>query len=313
MKILVSGGFGYLGGRIAQSLSAEGHKIVLGTRTKKNPPKWLPDAKVVQIEWNNSELLMDICSGFDVIIHAAGMNSQDCLLDPEGAIEFNGNSTEKLVKASIDAKVTKLIYLSTVHVYCSPLHGEITEESPIINSHPYASSHILGENTVLFHSNASKNFEGIVLRLSNAVRSPLHKNANCWMLAINDFCHQIVKKRIIEVNSPAAVQRDFFPITLLCKTINSIVFKDSLKENIINVSSSKTKSLSEITEIIARRTEKLFRFKPKIVFKNKDFISNKSNLKISNNRLGEILDIEDSLELEIDQLLLNCKEWFGGK
>ena len=66
------------------------------------------------------------------------MNAQDSLIDPKEAIEFNGRSTERLVIASIDAKVSKFIYLSTAHVYCSPLHGEISEESPILNKHPYA-------------------------------------------------------------------------------------------------------------------------------------------------------------------------------
>ena len=310
MRILVTGGFGYLGGRIAQSLSSEGHKIVLGSRKKQYSPKWLPDAEVVQIEWDNSECLFDICFKVDVIVHAAGMNSQDSLLDPEGAIKSNGKSTEKLVQASIDAKVFKFIYLSTAHVYCSPLHGKITEESPLLNKHPYASSHSIGEDALIFHSKTAKNFEGIVLRLSNGVGVPANRNANCWMLAVNDFCRQAMESGVIEINSPSGVERDFFPITLLCDTINSIVCLDKTNKNIINVSSSKTKSLQEIIEIITNRTEKLFGFKPEIVFKNKDLISNKPALKISNNKLSEIVQIEDSLELEIDQLLLKCKEWF---
>ena len=313
MRILVTGGFGYLGGRIAQSLSAEGHKIVLGSRAKQQSPRWLPEADIVQIEWNNSECLLAICDEIDVIVHAAGMNAQDCLLDPEGAIEFNGNSTERLVKASIDARVSKFIYLSTAHVYCSPLHGEITEENPILNKHPYALSHNIGEDAILFHSKAAKNFEGVILRLSNGVGVPTNRNANCWMLAVNDFCRQAMESGTIEINSPSVVERDFFPIELLCKTINSIIFLDNLNENIINISSSKTKSLLQIIEIITKRAEKLFGFKPEIVFKNNDLISNKANLKISNNKLRKIVKIEDSLELEIDQLLLKCNEWFGNE
>jgi len=313
MRVLVTGGFGYLGGRIAQSLSAKGYKIVLGSRTKQQSPKWLPDADVVQIEWNNSDCLLAICGEIDVIVHTAGMNAQDCLIDPEGAIKFNGKSTERLVKASIDAKVSKFIYLSTAHVYCSPLCGEITEENPILNKHPYALSHKMGEDTILFQSKNAKNFEGTILRLSNGVGVPANKNANCWMLAVNDFCRQAMESGIIEINSPSAVERDFFPIELLCKTINSIIFLDNLNENIINVSSARTKSLLQIIEIITKRTEKLFGFKPKIVFKNNDLLSKKANLKISNNKLRKIVKIEDNLESEIDQLLLKCNEWFGNE
>jgi UDP-glucose 4-epimerase len=313
MRILVTGGFGYLGGRIAQSLSAEGHKIVLGSRTKQQSPRWLPDSDVVQIEWNNSECLLAICGEIDVIVHAAGMNAQDCLLDPEGAIEFNSKSTERLVKASINAKVSKFIYLSTAHVYCSPLNGKITEESPVLNKHPYALSHKIAEDAILFHSKDAKNFEGTILRLSNGVGVPANRNANCWMLAVNDFCRQIMESGTIEINSPSTVKRDFFPIELLCKTINSIIFLDNLNEKIINVSSSKTKSLLQIIEIITKRTEKLFGFKPKIIFKNNDLITIKANLKISNNKLRKIVKIEDNLELELDQLLLKCNEWFGNE
>jgi UDP-glucose 4-epimerase len=313
MRVLVTGGFGYLGGRIAQSLYFNGHKTILGSRIKQESPSWLPKAETAKLEWNNLENLRAICNGVDIIIHAAGVNAQDSLLDPLGAIEFNGVATERLVNASIEAKVSKFIYLSTAHVYCSPLDGEITEESLLLNKHPYASSHSIGEDALLSISKTAKNFEGIILRLSNGVGAPANRNSNCWMLAVNDFCRQVIENGKIEVNSPQGIERDFFPISLLCNTINSIINLVKLDEDIINVSSSKTKSLLEIIEIINKRSEKLFGFKPEAVFKNKDLISNKVNLKISNNKLRKIVTIEDSLELEIDQLLLRCKEWFGRK
>jgi UDP-glucose 4-epimerase len=313
MRILVTGGFGYLGGRIAQSLSSKGHKIILGSRKKQESPSWLPKAETVQIEWNNVENLRAICNGVDVIVHAAGMNAQECLSDPVGAIEFNGVATERLVKASIGAKVSKFIYLSTAHVYCSPLIGEITEESYLLNEHPYATSHRVGEDALLFLSQTAKFFKGVVLRLSNGVGAPANRNSNCWMLAVNDFCRQAIENGKIEINSPQGVERDFIPISLLGNTISSIINLDKLDEDIINVSSSKTKSLLEIIEIITKRSEKLFGFKPEVVFRNKDLISNKATLIISNNKLREIVEIEDSLESEIDQLLLKCKEWFGRK
>ena len=313
MRVLVTGGFGYLGGRIAQSLSSKGYKIILGSRKKQDSPSWLPKAEPVQIEWNNVENLRAICGGVDVIVHTAGMNSQECFSEPVGAFEFNGIATARLVNASIETEVSKFIYLSTAHVYCSPLIGEITEDSRLLNNHPYATSHSKGEDALLFPSQTTKNFKGFVLRLSNGVGAPAHRNANCWMLAVNDFCRQAIENGKIEINSPKGVERDFFPIAILCSAINSIVSNEDLDEGIINVSSSKTKSLKEIIEIITKRTEKLFGFKPEIVFKNKDLISSKVNLKISNNKLRKIVKIEDSLELEIDQLLLRCKEWFGSE
>ena len=313
MRVLVTGGFGYLGGRIAQSLYSNGHKIILGSRKRYESPSWLPKVETAQLEWNNVESLRAICEEVDVIVHAAGVNSQDSLLDPLGAIEFNGDATKRLVKASIGARVSNFIYLSTAHVYCSPLTGEITEESFLLNEHPYASSHRLGEEYLLSLSQTENFFNGVVLRLSNGVGAPTNRNSNCWMLAVNDFCRQLVENGKIEVNSSQGIERDFFPISLLCNTICSIINLDKMEEKIINVSSAKAKSLLEIIEIISKRSEKLFGFKPEVDFKNKDLISNKVNLKISNNKLRKIVKIEDNLELEIDQLLLSCREWFGRK
>jgi UDP-glucose 4-epimerase len=313
MRVLVTGGFGYLGGRIAQSLCSNGHKIILGSRGKHESPGWLPNVETAQLEWNNFESLRAICKEVDVIIHAAGVNSQDSFLDPLGANEFNGVATERLVKASIGTRVSNFIYLSTAHVYCSPLIGKITEESYLLNEHPYASSHRAGEDGLLSVSQTEFFFKGVVLRLSNGVGAPANRNSNCWMLAVNDFCRQLIENGKIEVNSPQGVERDFFPISLLCNTISSIINLDKMDERIINVSSAKTMSLIEIIELITKRSEKLFGFEPEVEFKNKDLISNKVNLKISNNKLRKIVKIEDSLELEIDQLLLRCKEWFGRK
>lgn len=311
MKILVTGGFGYLGGRIAQSLSSEGHEIVLGSRKKEVSPSWLRKAECAQINWNDDKNLRAICDGIDVIIHSAGMNAQDSLFDPLGAINFNGVATAKLVKASQAAEVCKFIYISTAHVYCSPLQGEITETSLLLNKHPYATSHREGEKATLSLPQNIKNFKGTVLRLSNGVGAPAHRNANCWMLAVNDFCRQAIENRRIEVNSPQWVERDFIPITLLCNTIGLIVNSIEFNEDIINVSSSKNQTLLEIVEIITKSSEKLFGFKPEVVFKNKGSITNKNTFKISNNKLREIIDIEDNFVSEIDRLLLKCKEWFG--
>jgi len=310
MKVLVTGGFGYLGGRIAKSLSAQGYKIRLGSRKIRSTPSWLQNAEVVQTIWGDSRKLFEICEGVDAIIHTAGINAQDCSLDPVRAIEFNGAETARLVKASCDAAVPRFIYLSTAHVYSSPLEGKISEDSCLLNNHPYATSHVAGENAVLYQDNPKQNLRTIVLRLSNLIGSPTHKDANCWQLAVNDFCRQVAETARIEVNSPADVERDFISISVLCSLIELLVNSDRLDDNLINVVSSKTISLKNIVETIEERTQKVFGFKPKVLFKNKNLINNNSLL-ISNDKLIKNIKFKNSLEDEIDQLLLNCKHWFG--
>lgn len=311
MNILITGGFGYLGGRVADKLSKCGHNIVLGSRKKRGIPSWLPYSRVVQLDWSNLELLVSICEDIDAIIHTAGMNAQDCFSDPVGALQLNGIATSRLIQASKRAGVTKFIYLSTVHVYCSPLVGILDEDSCPNNKHPYATSHLAGEDALLYESEKTAGFSGIVLRLSNSVGYPTHKNVNCWMLAVNDFCRQTVTDRKVVVNSPREVERDFIPISLVCATVSSIIDDNYNREGgVVNVVSSNTISLQEITSIITNRAELVLGYKPEVIFKNKSKYSSKIALSISNNQLKNFVEVENDLIPEIDQLLLSCKQWF---
>jgi UDP-glucose 4-epimerase len=158
-KILITGGMGYVGGRLAVHLAQAGHQIVLGSRNASSPPVWLPQAEVLQIAWGDAGALEQSCDGVDVVIHAAGMNAQDCAADPAAALGFNGVATARLVAAACRAGVQRFIYLSTAHVYASPLVGAITEETCPRNMHPYATSHIAGEHAVLY-ANQHKQIRG---------------------------------------------------------------------------------------------------------------------------------------------------------
>ena len=309
MRILITGGFGYLGGRISQSLEAKGHHIVLGSRKDNTLPEWLPNAEVFKLDWNNNDSLESACQNVEIVIHTAGMNAKDCARYPKQAIEFNGKTTERLVQASQKANVSQFIYLSTAHVYKSPLIGEITEDTYLENMHPYATSHVAGENAVLSQS-GENNFKGIVLRLSNGVGSPMHSKANCWMLVVNDFCRQVVESGKIIINSNRYIERDFVPISLLCNSIDSIINHDRGDISIINISSSQTISLGEIANLIKKRAKLILNLNPEILYKDIEKLKNKSNFCIVNNKLKKLINPEISLEQEIDLLLINCSKWF---
>ena len=111
MRILITGGFGFIGGRIAAYLSQAGHQVLLGSRNERNPPVWLPQAEVVKSQWGDECAIQNSCEGVDVIVHAAGMNAQDCAADPIAAYDFNGVATKRLVEAASRVGVKKFIYL----------------------------------------------------------------------------------------------------------------------------------------------------------------------------------------------------------
>ena len=263
LRILITGGLGFVGGRLAVHLAQAGHQIVLGSRNTVSPPAWLPQAEVAQIEWDDIAALEHSCNGADLVIQAAGMNAQDCAADPVAALAFNGVVTARLVAAASRAGVQKFIYLSTAHVYASPLVGTITEETCPRNLHPYATSHLAGEHAVL-SANQREQIRGTVLRLSNAFGAPMYKDVNCWMLLVNDLCKQAVQTRKLVLQTSGLQQRDFVGMTEVCRVVEYLAVGNgaATQPSLFNVGAGVSQSVLAMAQLIQQRCVQVLGFEP---------------------------------------------------
>lgn len=253
--VLITGGMGYVGGRLAQALRGQaGLEIVLGSRAAQSPPAWAPEARVVALDWRSQESLMAACDQTDIVIHLAGMNDPECLTDPVAALEVNGVNSVRLLEAAKARAVKRFIYLSTAHVYGRPLAGVITETTCPLPLHSYATSHRAAEDAVRmeFHRGA---LEGIVLRLSNSFGPPAHSAANCWMLVVNDLCRQAVATGRMELMSSGLQRRDFIPLTDACRTIAHFLAlsPETLEDGLFNVGGDWSPTVLEMAQRIADR------------------------------------------------------------
>ena len=200
-RVLITGAFGYLGGRLAQVLGhQERCEVLLGSRRARKAPAWLPRAKTIQTDWHSQTRLDEICSDVDAVVHLAGMNRQDCVADPVEALEFNAAGTARLLRSAIKLKVKRFVYVSTAHVYGSPLTGVVTEETCPRSLHPYATSKRAGEDSVR-NARACGDIEGIVVRLSNSFGAPACRETDCWQLLVNDLCQQAVTTKTMTLKS----------------------------------------------------------------------------------------------------------------
>ena len=313
MRIFIAGGLGFVGGRLAEYLSINGHSVILGSRNISEAPAWLPNAEFKTMDWESESSLMQCCQNVDVVIHAAGMNANDCSEDPVSAFSFNGKSTGRLVNAALNSGVCKFIYFSTAHVYSNPLEGLISEETVPKNNHPYATSHLAGENEVL-DLKESKKMWCIVLRLSNAFGIPKDPNMNCWMLLINDLCRQAVQKNQLVLRTNSMQVRDFISLTQVCHVVANLINKDRKNNlNVFNLGSGNSKSLNEITKLVQQRCIKVLNFKPEILYEvNPDVRHKPPLLKYKNNNLPLLgISVDDIFNLEeIDNLLGYCQNKF---
>lgn len=314
-RILITGGFGYVGGRVAKYLSTlPDTQVILGTRSHGAVPAWLPQAKIAVTQWNDLSALSDVCYGVDAVLHLAAMNEINCAKDPVGALEVNGVATVRLVEAAKTMKVKQFIYMSTAHVYGAPLMGRIDESICPRPVHPYATSHHAAEDVVLAANN--RDFNTLVLRLSNSFGAPAHPDVNRWTLLVNDLCRQAAETKKLKLRSAGLQRRDFVTLTDVERAIAHIldIPRSELGNGIINIGGGWAPTIFEMAELVAKRCNDVLAFYPEIVRTNstQGEISEPLDYRVDK-LLSTGFRFENNYALEIDATLNICMQAFADK
>lgn len=211
-RVLISGGFGYLGGRIAVGIARDaGRQVRLASRRHCSPPEWLPEAETVSLDVLRPDTLAAALDGVQTVVHLAAVNEIESFADPGKALLVNSLGSLHLLEAAIRAGVERFIYFSTAHVYGAPLAGRITERSLPRPTHPYAITHHAAEQFVLA-AHDKGNILGIAIRLSNGFGAPTHAAVDRWTLLANDLCRQAVQHKTLTLRTSGLQQRDFITL-----------------------------------------------------------------------------------------------------
>ena len=313
-NILVTGGMGFVGGRVAQLLAKRGNfRVTLGSRTVQANPCWLVSAKVVEMDWSSQKSLTLACNGVDTVVHLAGMNDTDCLQDPVAALEINAVNTGRLMEAAKVADVKRVIYFSTAHIYGPSLEGEVDESTLPKGRHPYATSHRAAEDVVLAAANA--NMCSIVLRLSNGFGVPAHPEVNAWMLLMNDLCRQSVTLRRMTLRSTGLQRRDFVTLQDVSRVVEHMIDlpNHQIGNGLFNVGSGKSLRVIDMVELIQARCTKVLGYTPEIIRLQSTDVDKSPDL---NYRIDKLLSTGFSLSgnpvLEIDEILRMCEKCCKG-
>jgi UDP-glucose 4-epimerase len=265
-RILITGGFGYLGGRIAVELLERNDYIVrLGTRKQRSSCSWLPQAEVMTMNITEASSLREALQDVQCVVHLAAMNEHDCARDPEQAICVNTLGTHQLLNASIEAGVERFIYFSTAHVYGTPLLGAISEHTVPRPTHPYAITHRAAEDFVLA-AHSKKALDGIVLRLSNGFGAPTHVDVDRWTLLVNDLARQAVFTKKMLLQSHGLQMRDFITLSDVGRAVHHILAltREQCSDGLFNLGGDMPLSIWEMTKRIEERCQIVLGFSPEI-------------------------------------------------
>ena len=154
MKILVTGGAGFIGsnyvrhlvtgdyeGFDAPEVTALDKLTYAGNLENLGPVSEFPNYRFVRGDICDPGLLAELLPGHEAVVHFAAESHVDRSI--AGAADFihtNVLGTQQLLQASMDADVTTFVHVSTDEVYGSIEEGSWTEDFPLEPNSPYAAS-----------------------------------------------------------------------------------------------------------------------------------------------------------------------------
>ena len=251
MRILVTGGFGYLGAAMAELLKAHGREVRLLVRSVPDyMSDWAQDFDVRKGDITDEESLEGCCEGIDAVVHTAAANEILCTEDERAALLVNGYGTRNIVKQAVQSGVGKFVYFSTFHVY-GPQPGQVIDEaSDPIPVHSYGLTHLVGELYVLMATAKSAGLTSTSLRISNGYGAPVRREIPRWTLVMNDLCRLAQKERKIVLKSSGKQSRDFVAIHDIYQALCLVLDRDDGRYELYNVGGENTKTILEIAELV---------------------------------------------------------------
>jgi UDP-glucose 4-epimerase len=143
MKLLVTGGAGYVGSIVSRLLLAAGHEIVVFDNLKQGHREAVaPDARLVVSDLLCAEPLNGVLQeGFDAVLHFAALALVgESVSHPERYYRTNVGGTLNLLEAMRNAGVGRLVFSSTCAVYGQPDQVPISEAAPTRPENAYGAS-----------------------------------------------------------------------------------------------------------------------------------------------------------------------------
>ena len=152
MKILITGGAGFIGSHLCEKYTKEGHTVICldnfmnGNITNIRQLTFHRNFKLVNGDIRDIDLLEKIMPGVDVVFHlAAQIHVDRSVVEPKLTYEVNVQGTQNILEAARMYDVKRVIYASTSEVYGSSEYHPMDEKHPLNAPHPYGASKIAAD------------------------------------------------------------------------------------------------------------------------------------------------------------------------
>jgi UDP-glucose 4-epimerase len=254
MRILVTGGAGFIGAALTNRLVAEGHHVrVLDDLSAGDRSRLDPRAVLINADIRDVPKLWTALNGVECIYHlAARVSVPESLLYPVEYNNVNVGGTVSLLTAARDARVKRLIFASSGAAYGEQERQPVPEDAVLRPSSPYAVSKMAAEQYVLAIG-ANWGLETVILRIFNAY-GPGQPVPPSHGSVVPRFLRQAVAGGSVVVFGRGEQTRDFVYLDDAVEALVRAGMAGEIKRAIINIGSGTETSIWQLVDAIEAAT-----------------------------------------------------------
>ena len=288
MKIFVTGGAGFIGQHLVNSLLNEGHDITIYDNLKNSSKSKITHlletgALLVKGDITDYKSLSKNMFGFDCVVHlAAKIDVQESIKSPEQTHHVNVTGTVNLLRACVTQKTRNIIAASSAAVFGNPKDLPLSENSQTIPISPYGASKLAIENYMQAFSH-SYGLNCISLRFFNAYGKC---QSDAYAGVITKFMERIAKNKSLEIFGDGSNTRDFVAVEDVIQSIKNAISKvDGKKGNFYNIGSGKYTTIKDLAKLMISISGKPLSIKYKKPLKG-DINNSQTSIWLAQRELG---------------------------
>ena len=258
LKILVTGGAGFIGSHVIDRLVNEGYEIRvldnLSTGKLDNIQTYLSSDKVelVRGDVRDASLVKKSLEGVNIVIHMAALVSVPLSVEnPNLTFDINLLGTLNLLRSSIQENIDRFVFISSCAVCGDPESLPVTELARTNPISPYAESKLIGERYCLGFSERHL-LSSVVLRFFN-VYGP-RQGMNDYSGVITKFIDRCRQKLPLTIYGDGSQTRDFVNVKDVAEAILASTKSSKAEGEIFNIGSGKPTTINELAETILELT-----------------------------------------------------------
>jgi len=257
LKLLITGGLGFIGSNLVDSLSKKNHKIKILTKTlskKSNIKNSYDKVEIEKINLTNFKRLGQIIEKFkpDIIIHLAGNTSHSkSFEEPLEDIDSNSKTTLFMLEKIRELRLScKFVLGSTFIVIGKPTKLPVTESTPCNPTTIYGTNKLASEHFCKIYHDVY-GLDTVIFRITNSYgpREQVISTKN----AVNFLIYEAFNRKEISIYNKGKFFRDFIYIDDVVSGIN-VILKKGKSGELYWISSGKKTWFYEFASILEKNT-----------------------------------------------------------